>query len=212
MADIDEMSDDELDAFLATDRVRPEAGPGRVEYGWALIIAGLFGGFASLQLLIGQRALEADPYASLTCDVNELLACSTFLTSWEGSILGFSNSYLGIAGFGVMMLLGAWLLVKRSVPSVAWVGILAASALATLALFWFQYTSFTAGTLCPWCLVIWAVLIPFIVLSVGQSLAHLTGRTTTWRFRWALTGAWLLAVTVFAFVYLYDSWALILGW
>lgn len=214
MTDIDKMSDDELDAYLAGRDAPKKAAPGALEYGWTLIIAGLLGGFASLQLLLSQRALEADPYANLSCDVNELLACSTFLTSWEGSLLGFSNSYLGLAGFGGMMLLGIYLLIKRSLPTVLWVAMSAAAVLAFLFLLWFQYTSFfEAGTLCPWCLVIWAALIPFITHTAGQAHANLSGkRSVVWRMRWLIIIIWFVAIALFAFFYFYDTWAYEFGW
>lgn len=214
MTDFEKMTDEEVEAYLAAHQAPKPAARGVTEYSWFLIIAGLVGIFASFQLLLGERELEADPYANLACDVNEILACSTFLTSWEGSVLGFSNSYLGIASFGAMALLGVYLLLKKHLPSFMWVALLAGSAFAFLALLWFQYTSFIeAGTLCPWCLVIWACLIPFIVLTVGQAHANLARPTSwVWRMRWPIVALWILGVVVFAFVYFYDTWAFIFGW
>lgn len=213
MTDIDKMSDEELDAYLATRNEAKRSAPGALEYGWLLVVAGLVGAVASLQLLVSQWELEADPYANISCDFNEILACSTFLTSWEGSLLGFSNSYLGLAGFGGMILLGIYVLIKRSLPTVMWVAMSAAAVLSFLFLLWFQYTSFNAGTLCPWCLVIWAALIPFITHTAGQAHANLTGsHSWVWRYRWPITIVWYLAVAVFAFFYFYDTWMFMLGW
>lgn len=212
MADFDSMTDEELDAYLAARETPRPAAPGAVEFGWLMVVSGIVGAFASLQLLFGQRALEADPFANLSCDVNELLSCSTFLTSWEGSLLGFSNSYLGIASFLAVTLTGVYLLVRRSLPTFMWAGMAAAAALGLLALLWFQYTSFSAGTLCPWCLVIWAALIPFITQAAGQAHANLTdGTSPLWRYRRAIIGLWFAAVIAFAGIYFLDTWRMILS-
>lgn len=214
MTDIDTMSDDELESYLASRATKKSASPGVVEYAWLLIVAGIVGTVASLQLLFGELELKADPYANLACDVNELLSCSTFLTSWEGSLLGFSNSYLGIVSFGVMILFGSYVLFARTVATFMWAGVAVGSGVGLLALLWFQYVSFIESqTLCPWCIVIWAAIIPFIVHSSGQVIANLRHRPTwLWRFRWAAIAVWYLAIVVFAFVFFFDTWMYIFGW
>lgn len=214
MTDFDKMTDEELDAYLASHDAPRKAAPGAGEYGWVLIVAGVAGALASLQLLLSQLELEADPYANLSCDVNEILACSTFLTSWEGSLLGFSNSYLGIVGFLAMVGMGIYILVRRTLPQVIWAAMAVAAGVGLLALLWFQYTSFiSAGTLCPWCLLIWAALIPFIPQTAGQAHANLADRPSPiWRHRWLIIAIWFLAVAAFAFVYFFDTWTFIFGW
>ncbi|WP_182354033.1 vitamin K epoxide reductase family protein [Flaviflexus huanghaiensis] len=213
MTDFDNMTDDEIEAYLAAGEVERPPAPGAAEFGLLMIVSGLLGAFASLQLLLSQRALESDPFASLSCDVNEILSCSTFLTSWEGNVLGFSNSYLGLVGFAAMAVMGVYLLVRKALASFMWVAMAAAAAAGVLALAWFQYTSFSAETLCPWCLVIWVALVPFIVHASGQAHANLTdGTSRVWRYRWLMIGIWFLALLAFTFVYFIDTWRVVLGW
>lgn len=214
MTNFDQMTDEEIDAYLEEKEKAPVAAPGIREYGWVLLIAGIVGAFASFQLLLGEWELAENPGASLACDVNAVLACSTFLTSWEGSILGFSNSYVGIAGFGAMALFGIYVIIKKSLPREMWTALAAAAGVGLLALLWFQYTSFiSSGTLCPWCLVIWAALIPFITQTAGQVHANLTdGRSVVWRFRWLIVIVWYIAIAAFAFFYFLDTWKFVYGW
>ena len=112
------------------------------------------------------------------------------------------------------MLLGIYLLIKRSLPTVMWVAMSAATVLAFLFLLWFQYTSFfEAGTLCPWCLVIWAALIPFITHTAGQAHANLSKNgSVVWRMRWPIIIIWVAIIALFAFFYFYDTWAFVFGW
>lgn len=214
MINFDEMTDEEVEAYLAQQDKSPVVARGAREFSIVLMVSAILGLVASIQLLLGELELKADPAASLVCDVNELLACSTFLNSWEGSLLGISNSYVGIAGFIGMLALGAYLFVKKSLPRVMWSLVGVAAAVSVLALFWFQYTSFiVARTLCPWCLVIWAALIPFITQSVGQVRANLAGQDSViWKYRWAIIVIWIALVVGFGLFYFYDTLARIYGW
>ncbi|MEZ7898880.1 MAG: vitamin K epoxide reductase family protein [Flaviflexus sp.] len=216
MTDFDQMTDEEIEAYLA-EKEQPQerqAARGAREFAIVMIIAGVLGLVASVELLLSELALRADPAASLYCDVNALLACSTFLTSWEGSLLGFPNSYVGIAGFAALIGLGIYLLIKKSLPRVMWIIVGIAAVVSFMALLWFQYTSFiVARTICPWCLVIWSALIPFITQSAGQVHANLSGKESAiWRYRWAIIAVWYAIVIVFALVYFWDLLSSIYGW
>lgn len=162
---IDEMSDEEVDAFLAAHDEASSRQPGG-DYGAVLAVCGAAGAFASAQLLLAELHFAAHPDERLTCDVSERFGCSTFLGSWEGHLLGPPNALFGLAFFSGLLALGlAYLLGGR--PRLE--PILGAGAAgAFVAIGYFAYLSLSASTLCPWCLVAWAATIPFIAHTAAR--------------------------------------------
>ena len=79
-----------------------------------LIIAGAIGWWAAFSLTMERLHLLAEPRRDrLGCDFSPLVQCSKNLESWQGSVFGFPNPILGLAGWvapivvGVAILAGA---------------------------------------------------------------------------------------------------------
>lgn len=119
---------------------------------------GLWG---SWELTLAKFQTLQHPGTDLSCDLSVLVQCGTNLQSWQGAVFGFPNSLLGLSGFvapiavGVAVLAGAqfarwfWMLFNLGV----------AGALAFVC--WLIAQSiYNLGTLCPWCMVVWAATIP----------------------------------------------------
>jgi uncharacterized membrane protein len=51
---------------------------------------------ASFVLAVDAIALAKDPHADLGCNVNSVISCGTVGTSWQASLLGFPNAFLGL--------------------------------------------------------------------------------------------------------------------
>lgn len=166
------MTDEEIDAYLAeADSTSDSAGRGSsTRYGIFLVVAGALAAFASIQLILAELTLAKDPAAALKCDVNQLIGCSTFLTSWQGHLLGIPNSILGTAFFAGLIGVGAVAATGSRLTSGMWIVLLAGAGISAVWLGFFFYESFiVSGTVCPWCLVIWVSLIPFILVTAGQA-------------------------------------------
>jgi uncharacterized membrane protein len=105
--------------------------------------------------------LLADPDAILGCNFSPLVQCSTNLESWQGSLLGFPNPILGLAGWVAPIVVGVAILAGARFARWFWWLFELGVTLAFVFVLWLIGQSiFALGTLCPWCMVTWVVTIP----------------------------------------------------
>ncbi|WP_348787603.1 vitamin K epoxide reductase family protein [Leifsonia sp. NPDC080035] len=127
-----------------------------------LIIAGAIGFWAAFMLTLDKFALLANANAQLSCNFNVLVGCGKNLGSWQGSLLGFPNPLLGLAGWTATIAVGVGLLaVSGRFARWYWltfnVGVVLALALV---IFLITASLTDLRVLCPWCMVTWVVTIP----------------------------------------------------
>lgn len=125
------------------------------------IVLGAIGWFASFELLTEYIKTLRSPDYVPNCAVSILVTCGPNMDSWQGSLLGFSNTILGVTGFVAPIAVGVALLAGARFAPWFWalyqVGLLCGFVLVC----WLQVQStFALGTLCPWCMVVWVVMIP----------------------------------------------------
>lgn len=133
-----------------------------------LIIAGILGWIAAFELTTERFKLLADPEAVASCDFSVLVQCKANLESTQGSVFGFPNPILGLSGWiapivvGVAVLAGARF--AKWFWGLFWIGLLFAFVFC---IWLIGQSIFVLGTLCPWCMVTWAVAIPtFYLITV----------------------------------------------
>lgn len=139
----------------------------RTWYALFSIITGGIGFYASFQLLTEFIQTLVEPGYEPNCNVSVLVTCGPNMSSWQGSIFGFSNTIVGVAAFIIPIVLGVAILAGATFSRWFWV-------LYQLGLFggfifvgWLQYQSiFALNTLCPWCMVVWVVMIPLWWVSL----------------------------------------------
>lgn len=236
-AEIDAMSDEELEAYLDgsdPERAQDEAGgppehreadgpvwlrPGGAprSYGWLLVVGSVLGIVASWELIRAQITLLREPLAELTCDVNPLVSCGDSLNVWQGNLLGVPNSFVGAMAFAALLVLGLLLASGRSLPRWMWWGLSAGCLGGMVFVSWFLGQSLLVlDKLCPFCMLIWAVTIPVSAATWGQAAlgGHLgLPRAAARRLhaaRWWLAGAMYLVVIVLVLVRFWDAWAAML--
>ncbi|MBT1171113.1 vitamin K epoxide reductase family protein [Bifidobacterium sp. SO4] len=116
--------------------------------------------------------LARNPSASLGCDVNAVISCSTVAQSWQAEIvkfggLSYPNAFFGIAAESVFVTIAVIGLARVRVPrwfaACTWLGGLAALAYS----YWLSTQSlFVIHALCPWCLTLmFSTTIQFMALS-----------------------------------------------
>ncbi|GAA1469412.1 vitamin K epoxide reductase family protein [Microbacterium thalassium] len=126
-----------------------------------LIIAGVIGWFAAFELTVEKFVLLADPTATASCDFSVLVQCGKNLESWQGSVFGFPNPVLGLAGWMAPLVVGFAILARARFAPWFWWFFWGGFLFAFGFVCWLIYQSiFNLGTLCPWCMVTWAVTIP----------------------------------------------------
>ena len=174
-----------------------------------LAIAGAIGVLASSILTIDKITLLQSQVdgedLSLGCDLSAFVSCSGVIASDQASAFGFPNPLIGIAGFAVVTTLGVLLASGARLPGWVWGGMQAGVIFGIGFVTWLQYQSvFNIGKLCPWCMVVWAVMIPTFVL--------VTARNVPGRFlrNWSglVIALWYIAVAATIFFVFGDSlWA-----
>lgn len=133
-----------------------EASPRPHSLVWAAMLVGSIASLvASLVLSIDAIRLAEDPSASLGCDINAVISCGTVGTSWQASLLGFPNAYLGLMFEPAVITLAVAALSGVRFPRHI---MLTAQVIYTIALgfaYWlFHQAMFEIGALCPWCMLV----------------------------------------------------------
>lgn len=138
---------------------RPEpyqAGPVRHRWTYVEMLASsIIGLIASLVLSIEALELAKDPFADLSCNINAVLSCGTVGSSWQASLLGFPNAYLGLIAEPVVITIAVAALGGVRFPRWFMNSAQVVYSIGLLFAYWLFYQSyFVIGALCPWCLLI----------------------------------------------------------
>ncbi|HEY0965626.1 MAG TPA: vitamin K epoxide reductase family protein [Candidatus Saccharimonadales bacterium] len=135
---------------------------------WTMLIAALAAFAAAFTLSVEKIHLLQNPDAILSCSVNLVLNCASVMQTWQASVFGFPNSYIGIAGFAIVIAvaMGGLLRVKYSrnylVTAQVFYG------LGLIFAYWLFFQSvYVIQILCPWCLVV-----TFTTTLIFESLLH----------------------------------------
>ncbi|WP_193312936.1 vitamin K epoxide reductase family protein [Georgenia subflava] len=219
----DDLTDEEIEAELAAlDSTRPsahqQAGGAPRELAWVLIVSGLLGVWAAVELVLSEIKVAGDPNAALACDFNPLIGCGSFITTWQAHALGIPNAVVGTVAFAALLTVGVMLLSGARPARWFWVALTAGATGAIVAVFWFQYQAFfSIEMLCPYCLVVWFVTIPTFVNVLARSVqaGHLPAGDRLRRVlvadRWLIVAVWYVVVIVAAAVIFWDQWLLVLA-
>jgi uncharacterized membrane protein len=126
-----------------------------------LVVAGIVGFIAAWALTLDKFLVLANPSATLGCNINPTVQCGKNLAAPQGSVFGFPNPILGIAGFVAPIVVGAAIIAGARFARWFWMlfnlGVIGAFVFVC----WLIGQSILVlGTLCPWCLVVWSVTIP----------------------------------------------------
>ena len=144
---------------LSTPAIAPGTRP--IAMAVLLIVGGAIGFWAAFVLTIEKFVLLEGPTAQLSCNYSILVGCSKNLASWQGEIFGFPNSMLGIAGWAVVIAIGAGILAGATYKRWFWIALNIGMAAAMALIIFFMYTSFyVLDVLCPRCMVTWFVTVP----------------------------------------------------
>ncbi|MFA5606548.1 MAG: vitamin K epoxide reductase family protein [Leucobacter sp.] len=131
------------------------------------VVAGVVGWFASFELLTEYVKTLQDPSYVPNCAVSVLVTCGPNMGSWQGSLLGFSNTIIGVSAFMAPIIVGVALLAGARFPVWFWTVYRIGLGLGFIFILWLaQQSIFVLGTLCPWCMVVWTVMIPLFWVSL----------------------------------------------
>lgn len=183
-----------------------------------LTVAGALGLLAALDLSYERLLLATDPTYRPTCSINPLLDCGVVASSDQASLLGdFPNTLIGVAAFPVVVTLGVLMLLGVRLPRAVRHGLQVGVLLGAVLVHWLIWVSvFQLGTLCPWCMVVWAATAPiawYVTLAgaadglLGARVARSAAVRTLSLVHVVPLLLWYLAVLALLGVVFADQWA-----
>ena len=138
---------------------------------WVLAATGALGALAAFVLTIEKIRVLEDPTYVPSCSINPILSCGSVMTSDQAEAFGFPNSLLGIAGFTVLAVTGVALLAGAELRRWYWRSLQAGTLAGAAFVGWLTFQSlYRIGALCPYCLVVWAVMPPLVVYVTCHNL------------------------------------------
>lgn len=136
-----------------------------------MLIGGFIALIASATLVIEKMNLLADPTYVPSCSFNPVLSCGSVMVTPQASAFGFANPILGVAGFAAVMMVGAAILAGGRLRPWFWIGTQLGVTFGAVFIGWLQYQSIAViGALCPYCMVVWAVMIPLFIFTTARNL------------------------------------------
>ena len=142
----------------------------------AMLISSALSLIASLVLSIDAWKLASNPNSKLACDINAIVSCGKVAKSWQSTLLGFPNAFLGlitepvvitvaIAGLGLVAFPKLFLRVAH---------VIYGAGLA-FALWLLSQSFFVIKAFCPWCL-----LVTVSTITVFSTMTRINLKENTW--------------------------------
>ncbi len=187
---------------------------------WWVLIAGVIGLCAAMALTVEKFELLLNPHYVPSCNFNPIVSCGSVMTTPQASVLGFPNPLLGLMGFTVVVVTGVLAVAKVRLPQWYWIGLTLGTLVGAAMVHWLIFQSlYRIGALCPYCMVVWAVTIPLLVvlafivfrpvLDRGDSTRATMARVL-YQWRWSLVTLWFTAVFLLIMVRFWNYWSTLL--
>lgn len=117
-----------------------------------MLVFGLVGLISAFVLSIEKVHLLENPNATLSCSINVVLNCASVMQTWQASLFGFPNSFIGLMAYSVVVTLAVAGLLGVRFPRpfmfVAQIGF----GLGLVFAYWLFFQSvYVIQVLCPWC-------------------------------------------------------------
>jgi len=178
---------------------------------WVLV-AGVIGLAAALTLTIEKIEILINPDYVPSCSINPVLSCGSVMITPQASLFGFPNPLIGIVSFTVVVVTGALALARVNLPRWYWAGLAAGTLLGTVFVHWLIFQSlYRIGALCPYCMVVWAVTIPLLVVATSAAVQPQRSGNAVLRavytWRWSLVTLWFTAVLLLILERFWNYWS-----
>lgn len=139
--------------------------------GYIFTIGGSIGFLAAFTLTIEKIQMLKDPAFVPSCNLSPLLSCGSVMITNQASVFGFANSLIGITGFAVVVTIGMGLLAGAKYKRWFWLGLQAGTIFGIAFVHWLMYQSiFVIGKLCPYCMVVWSIMLPIFFYTTLYNL------------------------------------------
>jgi uncharacterized membrane protein len=120
-----------------------------------MLTFGIVGLVASFTLAVEEFHLLKNPDAVLSCSFNLVLNCSAVMKTWQASVFGFPNMFIGLMGYAVVITVAVVALAGATLPRWFWLAANTCYFLGAIFAYWLFFNSlYVIEVLCPWCLIV----------------------------------------------------------
>lgn len=135
------------------------------------VIAGLLSFFSSFIIVLEKNKLLADPSYIPPCSINPVIGCGAVMQSPQAEVFGFPNPLLGVAGFAIVVTIGFAMLAGAQFKRWFWVCTQLGMLFGMGFIYWLFYQAvYVINSLCLYCMVVWAMMIPLFLYTVVYNL------------------------------------------
>ena len=125
--------------------------------------------FAAMILSIDAFKLAKDENTELSCSINAIVSCSKVALSWQSTVFGFPNSFIGLMFESAVITIAiSGLMLVRFPNSILRVAFFVYSAALFFALWLFSQSFFVIKAFCPW-----RMLVTVSTISVFTSMLRI---------------------------------------
>ena len=165
-----------------------------------LLVTGIIGWIASAILVLERLQLYKDPDHVTSCDINPWVSCGQVMGTWQSELFGFPNPLIGIVAFAVVITTAMAALSGARFGRWYWVGLQIGVTLGAVFVIWlWSQALFSIYILCLYCMIVWAAMIPLVILLTVRNLVHGVIPAPAGVVRFAAEWAWtLVAITYVA--------------
>lgn len=142
-------------------------------FAWLLLVTGVVGWLASGTLVLEKLEVLKDSTHVTVCDVNPWISCGQVMQTWQSSLFGFPNMFIGIVAFAVIITTAMGILAGATFARWYWLGLQAGVTLGFAFVVWlWSQALYSIHILCPFCMIVWAVMIPMFVWVSIRNVSH----------------------------------------
>lgn len=143
-----------------------------------MLAFGIIGLAASFVLAVEEFHLLQNPDAILTCSINLVLNCAGVMKTWQASVFGFPNMFIGLMAFPIVICVALLGLSRAVLPRWFYIGANIGYLLGLVFAYWLFFSSvYVIEILCPWCLVV-----TFTVTMLFATITHYNLRENNFDF------------------------------
>ena len=143
-------------------------------FAWLLLVTSVVGWLASGELVLEKIEKLANPSHHTICDVNPWISCGEVMSTWQSSLFGFPNMFIGIVAFAITTTTAMGILLGGTRFSRGyWIGLQVGVTLGFVFIVWlWSQALYSIGILCPLCMIVWAMMIPLFVWTTIRNVQH----------------------------------------
>ncbi|MET0980360.1 MAG: vitamin K epoxide reductase family protein [Candidatus Saccharimonadales bacterium] len=120
-----------------------------------MLVFGMVGLIASFVLSVEEFHLLKNTTAKLSCSCNLVLNCSTVMQTWQATVFGFPNMFIGLMAFPIVIVVAALGLAQARLPRWFYLSANLGFLLGAIFAYWLFFNSlYDIQVLCPWCLIV----------------------------------------------------------